>query len=92
MSKNNHYGQDIDDFIDTEMGQLDGSTRSVATSKPQMKASSISKPAMTSSKPAIIIAKKPNSFAKPLFGAPKNTNFGMEESADQEDFVNSELT
>lgn len=46
---------------------------------------------MNSSKPAIIITKKPNSFAKPTFGAPKNINFGIAESADQDDLINAEL-
>jgi len=83
--------KNIDEFISSELGVLDGSVTAAATSKPNIKPSSIGKITTSSSKPAIIIAKKPNSFAKPSFGAPKNMNFGIAESADQDDFIDAEL-
>ena len=83
--------QDIDDFISSELGEIAGSvTSAAATSKPQLRPSSIGAGA-SSSKPTLILAKKPNSFAKPTFGAAKKPNFGIAESADQDELIDAEL-
>jgi hypothetical protein len=85
--------QDIDDFISSELGEIDGSvTSAAATSKPQIRPSSIGNAGASLSKQTIILAKKPTSFAKPSFGAAKKPNFGITESADQDDLIDAELS
>lgn len=84
--------QDIDDFISSELGEIDGSVTAAAKSKPQIRPSSIGHGAATSgSKPSFVLAKKPTAFAKPSFATGKKSNFPVAESADQDDLLDSEL-